>query len=111
MIAVPTTTVSVFGISPTAVDEFNDPVVDDFPTAIGVAASIIEQSKRVATATSDRLQVIRSYTARLPADMDVPAGSRLVDEQSEVVYLVDATSQPANPYTTTDVRCDLRRVD
>lgn len=110
MIATPTTTVTVWACKPGTVDDYDDPAADDTPTAVGVAASIVEQTKRTTTASSGRPQTVRSFTGRLPAGTDVPAGSRLRDENTADVYLVDATSQPANPYATNDIRCDLRRV-
>lgn len=111
MIATPTTTVTVYGVVEAAdTDVYDDPTSDDTPTAVDVPASILEQSRLTTTHTSDRLQVVRSYTARLPAGTDVTAGTRLVDEATGYVYLVDATSQPANPHVVNDIRADLRRV-
>ena len=110
MIATPTTTVTVFGLSETATDEFGDPVADNTPTAIGVPASILEQSRVVSTASAERTHTVRSYTGRLPAGTDVAAGYRLYDERTAAVYLVDSTSQTANPHATSDIRADLRRV-
>lgn len=110
MIATPTTTVTVFGLSSDATDEFGDPVADNTPSAVGVPASIVEQSLQATTANDGRTQTVRSYTGRLPAGTDVAAAYRLYDERADVVYLVDSVARPANPHTTNDIRADLRRV-
>lgn len=111
MIATPTTTVSVYGSTATTTDDYDDQVVDDTPTAVGVPASILEQTRQATTSSSDMARTVRSATGRLPDGTDVAAGTRLLDEQTNTVWLVDSTSQNANPHLVNDIRCDLRRVD
>jgi hypothetical protein len=107
VIAIPTTTVSIWSHDALTVDDYGDPAADDTPTAIGVPASIIEQNHTINTHADGRSQIIRTYTCRLPAGTDTPV--RLRDETTGDVYLVDAVTQPANPHITNDIRCDLRR--
>lgn len=108
MIATATTTVSVYGAASTT-DDFGDVVASNVKTAGRIPMSIVEQRILATTANDDRAQVIRFYTGRAPSTAPITSGSRLLDERTGDVYLVDAVSHVASFATTNDLRCDLRR--
>lgn len=114
MRAIPTTTVDVLGGVTT--DDLGDEIEGSTVLASGVLASILEQVETnvVTTAADARVQVVRRYTGRLPADTTVAGGGpitsahRLRDVAGDV-YVIDAVSQPAHPLLTNDLHLDLRK--
>lgn len=104
----PTTTVDILGGVTT--DDLGDEVEGSTVLASGVLASILEQVETavVTTAADTRVQVVRRYTGRLPADTSVTTAHRLRDVDGNI-YVIDAVSQPTNPFLTNDVHLDLRR--
>ena len=100
------TTVSI--MRGTTTDEFGDE--KDTLTVIktGVRASIIEQSRRVFVPADNVDRVVRYVRGRLPSNEDVREGDRILDERSEVTYIVEAVVQPGSPYAHNDVRVDLK---
>jgi hypothetical protein len=103
-----TTTVSV--LRGTSTDEFNDEVDNDTIAASGIPASIMEQTRRVFTQDSQQPRIIRYITGRVPSTTLVEVGDRVRDEATDLVYAIDAMSQPGSPVHTADIRLDLKRV-
>jgi len=108
MISLPTTTVTVYRGS--SVDQYGDE--DDSNTAVlsKVPCSLLEQRRLVATQDSTQPMIVRYYTARLPYGTDIETGDRLLDEKTNVIYMVDSYAQVQSPFIQGDLRLDLRRV-
>ena len=109
MITTPTTTVAILGGGSSST--WGDDIEGTTARVTGIPAAIHEGVIRVATESDPQARAIRFYTARLPHGADVPTtAERLQDEQSGVIYVVDAVTTPVNPALPQDVRVDLRRV-
>lgn len=106
MYAFPTTTVSVLRGSTT--DDFGDTVAADTVAASGVPFSLLEQRRGVYTAVDNRVQQVRYFTGRAPADADILVTDRIMDEATGQVYFVDTVTQVGSPVTLNDLRLDLR---
>lgn len=108
MIARATTTVAVLRGSST--DALGDEIAGTTPVAEGIPASVLEDvGRRVTTDDDPDPRVVRSYVARLPAGTDIRAGDRLQDEATDVIYLIDSTSDQGNPIIQGDLILQLRR--
>lgn len=111
MISVPTTTVTILGGGTSS--EWGDPEDGETVVRAGVPAAIHEQTVLSQT-ENDQAQIVkRAFTGRLPSwalDL-VDKTSRLRDDRSGEIYLVDVVSRPRNAVVPMDVRLDLRIVD
>lgn len=107
MQAIATTTISV--LRGTETDQFGDERDTNTPHATGIPASLTEQSRRVTTRENPTPRIVRYAVARVPARTDITDQDRVRDERTGAIYIVEATSQMANPAATPDIRLDLRR--
>lgn len=110
MIALANRTVAVLRGETT--DVYGDPADDNStPVARGVPASIVEQSRRVFDPSSDRVQIIRFWTGRLPAGTQLQIGDRLQDEQTSDIFAVQSFSKQQHVVHDGEVRVDLAKID
>lgn len=111
MIAIPTTTVTILAGSTSS--EWGDPEEGETVVRAGVPAAIHEQTVMSQT-ENDQAQIVkRAFTGRLPhwARQYVSGASRLRDDRTGDIFLVDVVSRPRNAVVPMDVRLDLRIVD
>lgn len=94
----------------TTVDAYGDVQDTAAVVAAGVRASIIEQTRRVFVPADGVDRVVRHTRGRLPSNTDVREGDRIVDERTDVTYVVEAVVVPGSPYADNDVRVDLKHV-
>ncbi len=106
-VAIATTTLAV--LRGTTTDAYGDEQDTDTPVAVGIPASLTEQTRRVTTRDDPTPRIVRYAVARVSAGTDVTDQDRVRDERTGAVYIVDAASSMANPALTADLRLDLRR--
>lgn len=93
-----------------ATDDYGDPVDVDTSVATGLPASIVERSRRVFDPASDRTQIVRYWTGRLPAGTDVRVGDRLQDEQTSEIFVIQSFSAQQRLVHDGEVRVDLAKI-
>lgn len=107
MLALATTTLTVY--RGTTTDTYGDEQDTNAVVHTGIPASLTEQSRRVTTRDDPTPRIVRYAVARVTAGTDITDQDRVLDERTGAVYIVDATSQMANPAVASDLRLDLRR--
>jgi len=107
MLALATCTVSI--LRGTSTDNYGD--LNDTATVVasGVPASLLEQRRVVTTFGDDRPQVVRYWTGRVPAGTDIQADDRVLNEQTNAVFIVDSLSTETAVVHNGETRVDLRR--
>jgi len=107
--AVATTTVSI--LRGTATDGYGDAVDDNTgtPAATGVPASILEQNRRVFLPAEQAFRIVRTYAGRVGPEVDIRKDDRLLDEQTNIVYLVTDLSDPHASVMHPDYQLQLSR--
>jgi len=107
--AVATTTVSI--LRGTTTDGYGDTVDDNTgqPVATGVPASILEQNRRVFLPAEQAVRIVRTYAARVGPEIDVRKDDRLLDEQTNTIYLVTDLSDPHASVMHPDIALQLSR--
>jgi hypothetical protein len=110
MRSAPTTTIALMGGTAT-IDPFGDQDESTVEQRTGVPCSLVERNMpTVSTESDQRAVVVRYYVARVPVGTPVTNLSRVRDERTGEVFVVDSVSAPLHPTTPQDIRLDLRRV-
>lgn len=104
-----TTTASIY--RGTTTDAYGDPVDANTPIAVNVRAAIQEMRRTVFDPAEQRWTLVRFYSARMPSDTDIEQGDRILDERSNLFYLVQSVDNATSPVHTPDLRLDLKRID
>lgn len=89
-----TTTVSILGgVIPD--DGFGDPADNSTVSASGIPASIIERARQSTGYRDGIPRVVRTVDCRLPAGTVVTEDSRIRDENTGQIYIIDSIAKPA----------------
>jgi hypothetical protein len=107
MIAAATTTIAV--LRGTATNAWGDEVDTDTPVHTGIAASLVEQNRRVTTRDDPTPRIVRYAVGRVTAGTDVTDQDRIRDERTGATYIVEAVSSMNSAAVAADLRLDLRR--
>lgn len=94
----------------TTTNEFGDTIDTDTTILTGTRMSIIEQSRTVFVPADNENRVVRFVRGRTLSNVDLREGDRIQDEQTGVVYVVEAVVNPGSPYSSGDVRVNLKYV-
>lgn len=108
MWAVPSTTVTV--LRGTTTSAFGDQLDNTAVAASGIPAVITERSRTVFDHATQTPRVIRTVSCAVQSDTDLRRTDRLRDEATDVVYAVDAVTQPGGAGYTADLLVTLKRV-
>lgn len=92
-------------------DTYGDTVDADVVIATDVPASIIESGQDISQPAESRTTKVRIFAGRVRPDVDTREGDRWRNATDLTIYQVEAVSQPASPFGSADLRCDLRRID
>jgi hypothetical protein len=107
----PTTTVSILQTDPDdLVDEFGDPMDNEAVAASGIPMSIIIQSSRQFLPSENRMTIVHQITARVRANVPVNETSRIKDERTGEIYMIEQLVHPQDPFGSAAIRLVLRRV-
>lgn len=107
----PTTYCTILQTSPEdLVDEFGDPMDNETAAATGVPISILIQSSRQFLPSENRMTVVETITARLRPNVPVNETSRIKDERTGQIYMIEELVAPQDPFGAASVRMILRRV-
>lgn len=109
MWALPTTRVTI--LRGTAIDEYSGTISNESTVASGVSASIMEQSRTVFDPASGTPRVVRLVAGRVGSTVDVKRNDRLLDENTNLYYMVNSVRQVQNPVITMDKALELKRMD
>lgn len=108
----PTTTCSILDTSPgDLTDEYGDPLDNEMVSASGVPISIIHQTTRQFLPSENRTTVIHTIVARMRASVAVKATSRIKDERTGHIYMIEGLVHPQDPFGSAVIRLDLRHIN
>lgn len=110
MQSTPTTTVSVLG-GDDSTDPWGDPSESATVVSSGIPASIVETRVQVTTEEDPQAVAVHYYTGRVPPGTVINKGQRLLDERTNLKYLIDYVNVPHSRVLEMDIRLDLRRVE
>ena len=108
----PTTYCSILDTAPSDLrDEFVDPLDNVTVSASGVPISIIHQTSRQFLPVENRLTSVHNITARLRPSVPIKETSRIKDERTGEIYMVEGIVHPQDPFGASAIRLELRRVN
>lgn len=108
----PTTTCSILDTSPeNLVDEFGDPLDNETVSASGIPISIIHQTTRQFLPSENRTTVIHNVVGRMRASVTVKATSRIKDENTGHIYMIEGLIHPQDPFGSSVIRLELRHIN
>jgi len=108
MMAIPTTTVSIYrGTYTTPAGDIQDSTI---PLYTGRPASIMERTRLGIDSTTQTPVQIRFIVGRMASDEDVQISDRIQDETTGIYYAVADIGNLSSPVHTPDLRLDLKRL-
>lgn len=105
---IPTTTITIYRGEST--DAFGDPVDNNVAIATEVPAAISETLPRWFRPDEQRGGVVDKYTIRLRPNISIQEGDRLLDERTDVTYLVQSVEYQQSIVGLADIRVIAQQV-
>ncbi len=105
MISRATTTVTIYRGQ--ATDDYGDPTDSNTIVAVGMRASILEQTVKAWTEVSTLPRNFRWAKMRCTPGTDIRQNDRVLDERTGEIWTIVQISSRANPVRSQDMRIDL----
>ncbi len=91
------------------IDEYGDDADVYTVVKADIPASIIEQQQDNRRRADNEPRTVRHYAGRVPAGTLIRDDMRILDQRTNLVYMLDKYVANTNPFGTPDIQLDLTR--